>query len=106
MSITWLENNDTLGTDATLTKNDFTLGTHNIVLKIANNGKTASDSKMIKVSQFLVSSNVEQAVVTRYGIGKFGKNPGEVLATVIAVQSDSTVSKRKNVGLRCVREAQ
>ncbi len=66
---TWLENNDTLGTQKSLTKSDFSVGPHVIVLNVENSGKTVSDRKTITVSKFLLNlTSSESKYKKDYGI--------------------------------------
>ncbi len=51
----WTEGNDTLGTESSLTKDDFTVGSHTIVINVFNSGESATDSITVNVSEFLVN---------------------------------------------------
>ena len=49
---TWKEDTTVVGTDSNLTKDDFTVGSHTIVLTVENGGESVSDSIDINVSDF------------------------------------------------------
>jgi len=99
LTYTWSENNNTLGYEKELIKENFPLGKHLIELQVSDSNKTATATKMITVSEFLLTlqdSKINHSI--KHGKTNYDVSENVVLeAKVVGLaQADTYTWKEKN----------
>jgi hypothetical protein len=95
----WSENNNTFGSSSTVTRKNFSLGKHEIDLKVSDGKKTVTAKKTITVSEFLLTlqdSKINHSI--KHGETNYDVSENVVLEAKIVglAQADTYTWKEKN----------